>query len=463
MIFRWSGAVGQEVVQLFGLFPPMFKVEYKYSACVKICTDDLTILCDPWFSERTYHGAWCQHPRTRNWEESIGDFDAIYVSHIHPDHYCPWTIKRLFNVYGEKKIFIAEWGDQVNYLARKMASDGLDEMVVPARKESIGNTSFYIVPKKTRSLSDIDSSLLVYTEHNRSAVLNVNDCTYSAEYCTAINEIISDEALDVRLFCLGYTGAGPYPQTYYSPLVEEKKLIALASKKKQDLFKRYLKFTDKIASAHRLPFAGKYALCGKLSILNKYRGVADAVEVRKFDDGAIVLEDGGNSYFDIETMVASSERDVEYKDFYEAEIHDMQFEWDAWFSFSPSNSVLVRLLRQSVLRAHKKSECGIHGMYSIYAMEDEDSLMGFWEKEDPCLFYSPLLTFNCNASCDPFEIPSDIDIHSHVFISRKALFAVLTGLTHWNNYEVGSIFQVRRKPDVFNQSMQDYLHFCTAV
>lgn len=441
----------------------MFRVEYKYSACIKICTDDLTVLCDPWFSEKTYHGAWCQYPRKIDWEESIGDFDAIYVSHIHPDHYCPWTIRRLFSIYGEKDILIADWGNQVNYLARKLASDGLGHMTVTAKKRTVGDTSLYIVPRRTGSLSDIDSSLIVYTERSRNAILNINDCTYSKAYCTELNDVISKEGLDIRLFCLGYTGAGPYPQTYYSPLVEEEKLLELARKKKEDFFKRYLKFTDEIASSHRLPFAGKYALAGRLSILNKYRGVADAVEVREFDDHSIILDDDGASFFDVETMIASSERAVKYKDFYEDEAQSVQFEWDKWLSFSPSNGILIRLLRNSVLRAHKKSECIINGIYSFYVIDSEDELMDFWKKKEPWLFYDQLITFNCNAACNPFDIPEDIDIHAHVFISRRALFAVLTGLAHWNNYEVGSIFQVRRKPDLFNQSMHDYLHFCSVI
>lgn len=36
----------------------MFKVFYKYSACIKICADDISILCDPWFSENAYYGTW---------------------------------------------------------------------------------------------------------------------------------------------------------------------------------------------------------------------------------------------------------------------------------------------------------------------------------------------------------------------------------------------------------------------
>ena len=77
----------------------MFKVIYKYSACIKICTDNLTILCDPWFGT-AYEGTWTQFPRCKNIVDFIGDFDMVYISHIHPDHYDADTLRILFeNVY----------------------------------------------------------------------------------------------------------------------------------------------------------------------------------------------------------------------------------------------------------------------------------------------------------------------------------------------------------------------------
>ena len=61
----------------------------------------------------------------------------------------------------------------------------------------------------------------------------------------------------------------------------------LAENKKQMFFKRYLKAIAKIDSVKRLPFAGKYVLKGDLSILNRYRGVSDALEVMNIK-GAVI-------------------------------------------------------------------------------------------------------------------------------------------------------------------------------
>ena len=80
----------------------MFRVEYKYSACIKIITEDIKILCDPWFSENAYDGTWQQYPKIIN-KKTCGEFDLIYISHIHPDHYYSETISNYLNFLAKKR------------------------------------------------------------------------------------------------------------------------------------------------------------------------------------------------------------------------------------------------------------------------------------------------------------------------------------------------------------------------
>jgi L-ascorbate metabolism protein UlaG (beta-lactamase superfamily) len=107
----------------------MFRVYYKYSACIKVCTEDIAILCDPWFGGNAYEGTWGQYPSVKDARKLVGNFDAIYISHIHPDHYCAESIAKLLSFYGPKPIWIADWGDQPNYLAKKIESDGLGKHI----------------------------------------------------------------------------------------------------------------------------------------------------------------------------------------------------------------------------------------------------------------------------------------------------------------------------------------------
>ena len=66
----------------------MFKVFYKYSACIKICTDNVSILFNPWFEQNAYDGTCGQYPKTNDVENLVGEFYLVYISHIYPDHYC---------------------------------------------------------------------------------------------------------------------------------------------------------------------------------------------------------------------------------------------------------------------------------------------------------------------------------------------------------------------------------------
>lgn len=441
----------------------MFRVEYKYSACIKICTEDVRILCDPWFACKAYYGTWTHFPSVEGWEQWIGDFDKLFISHIHPDHYCKETLEILFKKYGEKEIWIADWGSAPNYLARKMQADGFGGYIKTIKEWCSESTKVNVIPNITGSASDIDSAILVSRLTTKTAVANVNDCVVNKELCGNIQQLLDADSIELELLCLGYTGAGPYPQTYYSPYFDNELLNSLANRKKQDFFERYFEYARLLPSHRRLPFAGKYALCGSLSVLNRYRGVADALEVKEIDAGAIVLEDGGEAFYDLETKSACRER----RDFYEIPANlesQNSYYWKELINIEPEDSVLIRLLRSSVNRAHAKSECTDECVWSFYVVSEDLTLDQICRDASPWKLGTHLLSVNCNKNKDPYMFKDETTlIHSRLIIERKALFAVLTGLTHWNNYEVGSVFQVRREPDTYNKAMQDFLHFCCVI
>ena len=372
------------------------------------------------------------------------------------------TIKDLFEHFGNKPILIADWQEHNNFLAKKIASDGLAGSLLVTNEFTQGDTYVKIIPNKTSSKSDIDSALIVSSLSSKKSVLNVNDCIYNDKLYDEINAVKSKLGIEFTLFCLGYTGAGPYPQTYYSPLLEKNKLEELAENKKQMFFKRYLKAIAKIDSVKRLPFAGKYVLKGDLSILNRYRGVSDALEVMNIDKGAVILDDGGDAYFDLETISASATRLNAYPkiDYLPA---DTEYSWRTSIGFTPNQILLKRLLRKSITNAHSRSECSEDCYWTIYAYEKPSQLIDIWSQKKPWDHFAPLMTFNCNKTTDWNNTSNAPKVHNHMFIESKALFAVLTGVTHWNNYEVGSVYQVRRIPDQHIPQMQKFLNFMSVI
>ena len=86
--------------------------------------------------------------------------------------------------------------------------------------------------------------------------MNINDCIYNKSHFEEIIKIKNKLDIEFTLFCLGYTGAGPYPQTYYSPITQKEILIKKSLSKKEQFFDRYKLSTSEIPSKVRLPFAG---------------------------------------------------------------------------------------------------------------------------------------------------------------------------------------------------------------
>ena len=195
----------------------MIKVIYFYSSCVGIETPETGILCDPWFTEGAYDGSWYQFPKLSEPIEKIGFFPWIYVSHIHPDHYDPIFLQSYLCKYPEAKVIIAPFRN--NWLSKKMTSDGIPHQIL-ADTIIEEKTSFRVFTNES-SLEDIDSALAVKCAGH--SVVNMNDNMLNLSQIAAIRDFCAPE---VTIALLGYTGAGPYPQTYYDdPVILQQKAL----------------------------------------------------------------------------------------------------------------------------------------------------------------------------------------------------------------------------------------------
>ena len=424
------------------------KVSYIYSACVIIETEDCKILCDPWFTEGIYDGSWFHFPKVDNPLDLIGEVDFIYISHIHPDHYDPDFLKEYFNKFGEHKILISD--HKPNYLFNKMKSDGLIPTIIDETKGmDIGNTSIIILPHDTGSISDIDSAISVkYKNHQKEhVVLNVNDIIMDSKFIKKLRGLFP--SIDI-LLC-GYTGAGPYPQTYFS--LDNKVLIEEAERKKRKFFDRYIKLTNLLNTKVNIPFAGKYVLGGKLTDLNDYRGVADAVEILDFDKKAIVLDDGVNSFIDTQKLKPSKVRTKKYsrKEIIRRcnEIRNKKMDYERLINEDEVHRLpLKRLIFKSYKNAIKKSEV-TKDYFFVFDLDSQICIVNA-NKDNEGINFIDKKDFR--------EMPTP---RSEIIIDKRYLFGLITCVYHWNNAEVGSQYMVRRIPDEFNRKAQGFFDFFT--
>ena len=419
------------------------RVNMIYSACITIETPDCKILCDPWFTDGIFDGAWYLYSNERDPFSAIGDCDYIYVSHIHSDHYDPIFLRKYFEKFGEKLLVIGDF--ESNYLEKSIQHDGF-RYQINTEPLKLGQTVVSVYPHETGSPSDIDSACLVeyFGEDRVHRVLNLNDCIFDPVFLSKFSEF---GQLDILL--LSYTGAGPYPQTYFE--LNDPELLVAAQLKKSQFIEQYLKIAEMVPSKFRIPFAGQYLLGGNLSHLNFHRGVSDSYEIGQIDSSAVVLNDYEGSIDTVSFTATGNKQSPTNVQMIEQRIDEIKKQpmvYEAIPEWMISNKVLLSLLSSALIRALRKSECNQDYFFCFKLPEGNSAIIN--AKKDSGM---PVV-----ITSDELEAYTP---RSEVTVDYRYLFGLLTGVFHWNNAESGSHLQVRRNPNIFSRDAQNFLNFLT--
>jgi UDP-MurNAc hydroxylase len=310
----------------------------------------------------------------------------------------------------------------------------------------IGNTSIEILPHQTNSISDIDSAIIIkYFDGDREhCLVNTNDVIFDDAMIHILKRTVNEPDI---LFC-GYTGAGPYPQTYFD--FDDPRLLEEAEKKRLMFFDRYLRLTTAINAKVNIPFAGKYILGGKLAKLNAYRGVADAIEVLEIDPKALVLADDGGEIntSDLKPTAVRIERysfaDINRR---QNEICTHKMDYERLIDAQEIHQLPIkRLLVAAARRASEKSECETDYFFVIALPNNEMAIINANKAPER------LIRFAKNIS----DLPEP---RSEIYIDPRYLFGLLANVYHWNNAEVGSQYNTRRIPNELNRAAQLFLNY----
>lgn len=414
------------------------KLKYIYSSCVVIETTDIKVLCDPWFTDGIYDGAWFKFPDIKDPILKIGDVDCIYISHIHPDHYDPVFLKSYFNKFGVKPVYIGNFAH--NYLEKKMSADGIKYEILNENKV-FNDTTLSIIPFDQGKNYDVDSALVC--TYNNECIVHLNDCIFNESFLSRVKEQ-SPGNIDIAL--IGYAGANSYPHTYYE---DESSLLKKSSEKIKFGIERYIKIKDFIGAKKNMPFAGKYILGGKLQHLNKYMGIPDPVIVLEHDSNAFVLNDGGDAYIDTNSL--NDEKHLRLQPYEDGllkkrlnQIKDIKldYELDIKDSFIKKYP-LIKAMRTAYARAIQKSECATDYFWSIK-------------------YRDQFISLNSNKNDYQFNISTNVeDLYprNEIYIDERLLVGLISGLYHWNNAAIGSLYFQKRKPDKFNKDAENFLSF----
>ena len=107
---------------------------------------------------------------------------------------------------------------------------------------------------------------------------------------------------------------------------------------------------------------------------------------------------------------------------------------------------IKRLLISAIRNAVSKSECDEDYYFCIGLPNEQIAVINANKNA------SRSLSFAEKSS----SLPSP---RSEILIDTRYLFGLLTNIYHWNNAEVGSQYDTRRTPNIFNSKAQAFLNY----
>jgi UDP-MurNAc hydroxylase len=131
---------------------------------------ELALLCDPWFEGTAFKDGWAHITPTAFTYDRFGEVSHIWISHQHPDHFAPTTLKKIPAADRARVVVLYQETDDklvVNWLRSNGFSNARE---VPLRRWLKLTPDIEI---QVGTLSD-DSWLAL--RHNGKTYLNVNDC-----------------------------------------------------------------------------------------------------------------------------------------------------------------------------------------------------------------------------------------------------------------------------------------------
>lgn len=449
------------------------KITHLTSATEIIEIDGVKILTDPWLDDGIYYGSWFLYPPYRLPDSILDDIDYIYVSHIHPDHFCDASMRRL-----DKSIPVLIHRYQTPFLKRRIESMGFVAIELENNQRTLLKDNVYIniiaadncnpeicgkafgcfsFAQQAGGSNQIDSMCVI--DNDSFVLLNTNDCPYPIAY-EAI-ERVKQQYPRIDFLLVGYTGASLYPYAMMDYSEEEMHAAKVRTQRKSLGFGA--KIIEETCPRFYMPFAGTYVLGGANWELNRYSPNPELEEAVEFFDSSPAIHANGTrsvllnsgETFDLETESATKayqpidqgkrwsyiENELSQQEYvYE---NDDEVEFGEW----------MEVISDACVRLEKKRQ-------EIGFETDTNILI--------CLPESKLLKIGCgkrNAGSAVIDRCDAAFVEPFIYfeVDFKLLYRIFQGprFAHWNNVEIGALLKMRRHPDVYEMGIHlllCYLH-----
>ena len=443
------------------------QIKYLNSASILISEKDTSILCDPWLVDGEFYGSWCIFPPLTIKPEDFDNVDAIYISHIHPDHFSVKTLKRMNKkipvyihrfAYDKLRKGIENLGFQVIELEHEKTVKINNQLSLEILASDNCNPEICIkyfgcgAAEKTFGSTTIDSMSVI--SNGKQVIVNTNDSPYPLGSESA--KKIKQKYGDIDLLLVGYSSANSYPQCFQ---LTEKEI----NTGKNKVIKKFLEYAESYITLLKpkfyLPFAGRYVLGGKNFILNRKTATISPDEAFTFLNSSktIIQTSRGillnsNCSFDLDTG-SSNQKYIPYdKNEQQKYCKNIlsKIKYDYEFEENPTLDDFLDIIPKCVKNFNKKRS-------SINFTSKTRILI-------PLLDGNYLLFY---ANNEEYEIISEEklqNINDNFIIIKtdlKLLFNLFKGpkFANWNSAEIGSHLKFIRSSDVYERGLFWCLNF----
>lgn len=399
------------------------------------------LLCDPWLNDGVFEGSWCHSPPLRTTWADVQDVDAVYVSHLHPDHFD----ERFWAIPKEVPLVVLDHGP--NFLIKKLQALGHHNLLRVQDGQTVQFKELSLTlfaPFAKHNFHDakvgnlIDSALVVACDGVRA--FNANDNTPNLEACTMLRERFG--TLDLAM--LNYNAAGPYPSCFDNLSRDEK--ISESRRVLQRNFANARGLLAELRPRAVLPFAGAYVLGGSLHEKNAYLGTASWDEFGAYlrqaelPETAVVLLREGHTL-----DIASGQADQPYtpvdsaavQQHIASELATLRYPYQD--DAAPDAAVLVA----DIARAAE----AMKGRMARFEIQSEFSVQ-LDAAGQRCQIYP-------HYSAQP---PSDGPI-LRCSMDDRLLRRILDRQAYWNNAEIGAHISFHRAPNRYEPDLHLGLQF----
>ena len=182
------------------------KVTYIGHAAMMVESGGTTVLMDPWMNDPTYHGTWWHYPPLTLRVRDLPRLDYLYISHEHPDHFDPPTLREI-----DRKVPVLIANFRRKGFRDRIAALGFKDIwEIDFSTDLALNGSDLTVRLIASDRVWDDSAILVRSP--RLTLLNVNDCHLDE---AALDRLGRTYAIDLAF--LTFTGASQYPGCFEFP------------------------------------------------------------------------------------------------------------------------------------------------------------------------------------------------------------------------------------------------------